>query len=287
MKRTKGSQAPKVARRKVAAKRVRPARASPTKAKIPASSDLQGELAQARERLAATTDILGAIAASPGDADGSLRKIAQTAARLFGALGVSFHIAESGEFKLSVSVGKGAEQIRSNLFADPAVRRTVGGRNLPGTVVSENRQIQRKGECFYRSVSYGFPADFADYVKDRPVELRRDTATGRALMEGEVIHIPDAQADLEYTWKEAQRLGGFRTLLGVPMLRDGAAVGVLTLTRTKPFTDKQIELVSTFADQAAIAIESVRLFESVEARTRELAASLQDLRTAQDRLVQT
>jgi len=127
------------------------------------------------------------------------------------------------------------------------------------------------------------------YVKDRPVELGRDTATGRALVEGRVIHIPNVDADPEYTWKEAQRLGGFRTLLGVPMLREGAAVGVLTLTRTeaKPFTDKQIELVSTFADQAAIAIENVRLFESVETRTRELAASLQDLRTAQDRLVQT
>jgi two-component system, NtrC family, sensor kinase len=148
---------------------------------------------------------------------------------------------------------------------------------------------QRKGDTFYRSVSYGFPTAFAEYVKERPVELSRDTATGRALMEGRVIHIPDVEADPEYTWKEAQRLGGFRTLLGVPMLRDGVAVGVLTLMRTeaRPFTDKQIELVSTFADQAAIAIENVRLFESVETRTRELAASLQDLRTAQDRLVQT
>jgi two-component system, NtrC family, sensor kinase len=148
---------------------------------------------------------------------------------------------------------------------------------------------QRKGDKFYRSVSYGFSTDFAEYVKDRPVELTRDTATGRALVEGKVIHIPDVQADADYTWSEAQRLGGFRTLLGVPMLREGVAIGVLTLTRTdaRPFTDKQIELVSTFADQAAIAIENVRLFESVEARTRELAKSLDDLRNTQDRLVQT
>jgi signal transduction histidine kinase len=148
---------------------------------------------------------------------------------------------------------------------------------------------QRKGDTFYRSVSYGFPAAFAEFVKDRPVEPGRDTGTGRALLEGKVIHIPDVQADPDYTWKEAQRLGGFRTMLGVPMLREGIPVGVLTLTRSevRPFTDKQIELVSTFADQAAIAIENVRLFENVEARTRELAKSLEELRTAQDRLVQT
>ena len=83
--------------------------------------------------------------------------------------------------------------------------------------------------------------------------------------------------------------GDFRTALGVPMLREGAPIGVLALTRkeVRLFTDKQIELVATFADQAAIAIENVRLFKSVEARTRELAASLDNLRTAQDRLVQT
>jgi two-component system NtrC family sensor kinase len=148
---------------------------------------------------------------------------------------------------------------------------------------------QRKGDAYYRAVSYGFPPAFAEYVKDRPVEPGRDTGTGRALLEGKVIHIPDVEADPDYTWKEAQKLGGFRTMLGVPMLREGVPVGVLTLTRSevRPFTDKQIELVSTFADQAAIAIENVRLFESVEARTRELGKSLADLRTAQDRLVQT
>jgi len=146
---------------------------------------------------------------------------------------------------------------------------------------------QRRGDAFFRTVSYGFSPAFLDYVKDVPVEPGRET--GRALAEGKVIHIADVLADPDYTWAGAQKLGGFRTLLGVPMLRDGVSVGVLTLTRTevRPFTDKQIELVSTFADQAAIAIENVRLFEAEQQRRRELAKSLEDLRTAQDRLVQT
>jgi signal transduction histidine kinase len=103
------------------------------------------------------------------------------------------------------------------------------------------------------------------------------------------VHIPDVFEDTEYTNWESQEIAGFRSVLGVPLLREGVSMGVLSLTRTVPrsFTDKQIELLTTFADQAAIAIENVRLFENVEARTLELAKSLEDLRTTQDRLVQT
>ena len=146
-----------------------------------------------------------------------------------------------------------------------------------------------RGNSFYIVASHGFPASFIEYMHTVPHDVGRGTLVGRTLLEGKVIQIDDALADPEYVLHEAQRRGGFRTLLGVPLLRDGIAIAVMVLARTvvEPFTDKQIKLVTTFADQAAIAIENVRLFESVEARTRELAASLEDLRTAQDRLVQT
>jgi two-component system, NtrC family, sensor kinase len=155
---------------------------------------------------------------------------------------------------------------------------------------SDGGNIAREREGVYQRVAiYGFSDEFTEYVKTIPVIPERGTATGRALLDGKVVHIPDVQADPEYTFAEAQKLGGYRTILSLPMLREGVPIGVLALTRreVRPFTDKQIELVSTFADQAAIAIENVRLFESVEARTRELAMSLDDLRNAQDRLVQT
>ena len=142
---------------------------------------------------------------------------------------------------------------------------------------------------FERVAEFGLSDAYTEYLRTQPVIPERGTAMGRALLEGTVVHIPDVQADPDYTFVEGQKLGGFRTVLTVPMLRDGTTIGVLGLTRraVRPFTDKQIELVSTFADQAAIAIENVRLFESVEARTRELAKSLEDLRSTQDRLVQT
>jgi signal transduction histidine kinase len=148
---------------------------------------------------------------------------------------------------------------------------------------------RQKDGAFYRTEAHGFSQEYLDHIKNIPIEIDRGSAGGRALLEGRAVHIPDVKADPEYTMVEAQRLGDYRTAIAVPMLREGVAIGVLAPVRSeiRPFTDKQIELLTTFADQAAIAIENVRLFESVEARTRELAKSLEDLRTAQDRLVQT
>jgi len=136
---------------------------------------------------------------------------------------------------------------------------------------------REKNGVFYRAEAYGFSREFMDQVRDTLIKAERGSGIGRALLEGRVIHIPDVKADPDYTFMEHQKLGAFRTLLAVPMLREGVPKGIVTLTRSevRPFTDKQIELATTFADQAAIAIENVRLFDEVQARTRELSESLE------------
>ncbi|MGA7739545.1 MAG: GAF domain-containing protein, partial [Pseudolabrys sp.] len=142
---------------------------------------------------------------------------------------------------------------------------------------------------FQHVATYGYKPEFRDYMERNPLAADRGTATGRAVLECRTIHIPDVLADPDYALTEGQKIGDYRAVLAVPLMREGVAVGVLVLARaeSRPFANKQIELATTFADQAVIAIENVRLFESVEARTRELATSLEDLRTTQDRLVQT
>jgi two-component system, NtrC family, sensor kinase len=149
--------------------------------------------------------------------------------------------------------------------------------------------VRPKGPAYYWVTTYGFSPGFREYVMGLPLTPGRGTVVGRALLERRFAHIPDVLADPEYTHGEAQKRGGYRSVLGVPLLREGNPIGVIFLSRqsARAFTEKQIELVTTFADQAVIAIENVRLFEEVQTRTRELAASLENLRTTQDRLVQT
>jgi signal transduction histidine kinase len=139
----------------------------------------------------------------------------------------------------------------------------------------------RDGDVYPIAARYGFSPELEEYCRQHPILPDRGSAAGRAALEGRAVHIPDILADPEYTWTDAQKLGGFRTLLSVPLLREGKCVGVMSMSRNvpQPFTDKQIELVTTFADQAVIAIENVRLFDEVQARSRELSESLEQ-RTA-------
>ena len=147
----------------------------------------------------------------------------------------------------------------------------------------------REGDVYRCAAGSGEIPEWIDYLKQQTIRPGRGTIAARTALEGRTVHIPDVLADPEYTFLEAQKRGGYRTALGVPLLREGVSIGVIVLTRptARPFDASHIALVTTFADQAVIAIENVRLFESVEARTRELAASFEELRTTQDRLVQT
>ena len=142
---------------------------------------------------------------------------------------------------------------------------------------------RREGDVYVQLGGYGLPADYADYSRTTNWHhAGRGSLVGRVLQEGKAIQIVDALTDPEYTLDEAQRRGGFRTMLGVPLLRDDDQVGIIVLLRraVQPFSDRQIELVTAFADQAVIAIENTRLFEEVQARTRELAKTVEDLEIA-------
>jgi signal transduction histidine kinase len=147
----------------------------------------------------------------------------------------------------------------------------------------------RDGEVMRLQAESGCPQAFIDFMHANPIRPGRETITGRVFMEGKPVHVPDVQVDAEYNFGQAPTIGLYRAVLAVPLMRDGAVEGVLLLGRPDPgpFSERQVDLVQTFADQAVIAIENVRLFEQVQERTKELSLSLEDLRTAQDRLVQT
>jgi signal transduction histidine kinase len=136
---------------------------------------------------------------------------------------------------------------------------------------------RQKGAAHYWATSYGFSREQSEYLKSIPLEPGRGHVVGRTLLEGKTVHVHDVLSDPEYTLLEFQRKAGYRSVLCVPLLREGSPIGVMVLLRSKvrPFTEKQIELLMTFADQAVIAIENVRLFDEVQARTEELSESLQ------------
>ncbi len=133
------------------------------------------------------------------------------------------------------------------------------------------------GEVHRWAADFGVPAEFGEFVQQNPIPRGRASLVGRVEIERRPVHILDALADPDYQLRDHQRIGGFRTMLGVPMLREDILAGVFFLSRreVEAFTEKQIELVSTFADQAVIAIENVRLLQELQDRNRQLTESLE------------
>jgi GAF domain-containing protein len=142
--------------------------------------------------------------------------------------------------------------------------------------------FRREGEYFSWVASYGHATEVHARIRDyynarQALPVDRGSITGRTILEARAVHVSDVLADPEYALGDVQQIGGYRATLGIPLLREGNVVGVIFLARTvpQPFNAKQIELATTFADQAVIAIENVRLFDEVQARTRDLTESLE------------
>jgi class 3 adenylate cyclase len=139
--------------------------------------------------------------------------------------------------------------------------------------------FQRDGELYRFSANYGFPNEAEQYGLEHPLRADRGSVTGRVALERKAIHLPDVLADPEYRAEGYQKVFGYRTNLGVPLLREGTTIGVFSLTRdeVKPFTEKQIQLATTFADQAVIAIENARLLGELREKTEDVIKLNQQL----------
>jgi PAS domain S-box-containing protein len=146
--------------------------------------------------------------------------------------------------------------------------------------------FQLEGDALRVTASHGYSRELTDFMLRQRVTPSRHSLSGRTVLDRAVVHIPDILADPEYTWAGPQKFGEYRTMLGVPLMREGLPIGVLAMTRDKPrpFTPAQIELISTFADQAVIAIETLRLFNEVQERTAENERTRQVMQTAFDNM---
>ena len=135
----------------------------------------------------------------------------------------------------------------------------------------------KNAHSFYPAASYGHTPEYNEHLRNLTFAPGREGVVGRVLLEHKPVQIADVLADPDYRLREVQRLGGFRTHLGLPLLRESHAIGILIVSRTtvQPFDSKHIELLTTFADQSVIAIENTRLFEAEQQRSRELAESLE------------
>jgi PAS domain S-box-containing protein len=139
--------------------------------------------------------------------------------------------------------------------------------------------FRRRDDKYHLVAACGVTEEAKDFVLTHPFAVDRGTISGRVVLEHRAVHVADVLQDPEYTYWEAQKIAGVRTMLGIPLLREQTLIGVFSINRTRvePFTDKEIELATTFADQAVIAIENARLFEEVREREAELRVTFDNM----------
>jgi len=190
---------------------------------------LAGKLAEVREQLDATSEVLAVIGRSASDLDGVLETVVESA------------------------------------------------RNLCGAAVAEVFLVD--GDGYRLAYGSGMRAEYRQFAANTPVLLDRGTLVGRVGLDRQATQITDVLADPDYLWTDAQRMVGFRTIMGVPMLLDGEVVGVLSVWRTqvRPFSDRAVEVLTTFAAQAALAVRTVGLVRALETRTDELGRKVTQL----------
>jgi GAF domain-containing protein len=251
-----------------------------------ANADLKKKLAEALEQQAATSEVLRVISSSPGDLQPVFETILANATRLCEAKFGSLYLREGQAFRLFAQHNAPAAYAASVEERRRLLLRPIPGSAL-GRLVATKQPVQIadvQAESVYHSdpvragylASYGFSPEHQERMQREP-HAPTEGLVGHVLSAGKSVHVVDPQADSDPRLAAIARRGDIRTVLGVPMLREGVPIGVLVLTRSEsqPFIGKQIELVETFADQAVIAIENVRLFDEVQARTRELSEALE------------
>jgi signal transduction histidine kinase/DNA-binding response OmpR family regulator len=144
--------------------------------------------------------------------------------------------------------------------------------------------FQLKDGTYRLFASHGFSQPYQEYMRRQAIPPSRNTLVGRTALESAMVHIPDCLADPDYTWSESQKLGGFRAMLGVPLLGTGGPIGVIALTRSvpRPFSAREVDLMTTFGDQAVIAIETARMVDELKNREEAIAAAKEAAEIARD-----